>query len=396
MLQAEYFFSYALMKKKLFLFFFSLLSSSTNFAQVATGYYRVQNANTKRYAALYDTKAKVDKLATNADLSAIRTYYYYDRIVSDPASVIYIDSENGNYALKVQGSSTREMMGDYSLIIKKASAIAYTAYGTYNNYSVYLCDEGFDDGKSFSSDADTLAYMATSGNLKYWYINAISSADDTNYFGFKPDLKVGNDYYQSFYASFPFSFASTNTKAYYIDKKSDERGIVELKEFTGQDLPASTPMIIKSNSDNPSDNRVNLLTSSVTAPSDNLLTGVYFCSVPSQFVWYDQIYNHDNYVENNPATMRVLQVQDGALVLKKVDWKYIPRNSFYMSVSTSAPDVYRVLSPEDYLTGIHAVISDSQSEKAGDVYNLSGQKVGDNTDILPHGVYIQNGIKILK
>jgi hypothetical protein len=67
-----------------------------------------------------------------------------------------------------------------------------------------------------------------------------------------------------------------------------------------------------------------------------------------------------------------------------------------MSVSTSAPDVYRVLSPEDYLTGIHAVISDSQSEKAGDVYNLSGQKVGDNTDILPHGVYIQNGIKILK
>lgn len=385
------------MRKKVSLFALLLGMALMAKAQIADGYYRVQNTKTKRYMALYDNKAKLDKVATDADLKAIRSFHDYNRIVSDPASIIYFKNVKGKgYELAAQGANTTKMLGEYYLQLKPVGK-TYMAYGTYSGVSVFLSDEVFDnERKGYTEPYDSMGYMLTSGEAyKYWFVKPVSADDDSNYFGFSPNLQVGSDYYQSFYAEFPFSFYSSGMKAYYVDKISDEKAIAELREVATEVIPGATPIIVKTASANASDNRI-LLQRTVSSPlTDNKLTGVYFCSSKDLVASYDQILNHENYVRNDPATMRVLAVEDGVLVLKKSTGKYIPRNSFYLKVKAGSPEVYRLLLPEAYATGISMTTADQRGTSSA-VYTVSGQKVSDNgTQHLPHGLYIQNGRKIV-
>ncbi len=58
--------------KKLLLLTISALVSLPSFADLGgDGYYRVQNAHTKRYAYLLDDKGKIDTVSTSADVGAI-------------------------------------------------------------------------------------------------------------------------------------------------------------------------------------------------------------------------------------------------------------------------------------------------------------------------------------
>ncbi|MBM6993344.1 MAG: hypothetical protein I3J02_08805 [Prevotella sp.] len=368
---------------------------------LADGYYRVLNTTTSRYACLYDNKGKVVKEATDVDAAGIRTYYGFSRVVSDPASVIYFKKSSSGYSLSSQGTDTNKMLGNYYLQLSY-NGVSYQAYGQDSGYTIYLSDQRYyndtnatGDVSKFDARKDSMGYMATGGaKYKYWKIIPVSSATD-NYFGFSPTLQLGSDYYQSFYAEFPFSFASTGLKAYYVDSRSDYYAIARLAEITTTEIPGKTPMIIKSASTDPSQNRIDLLESSSAAVSGNLLTGVYFCSSDNLLEWYDQLAgNHENYVLNDSSTMRVLGIDNGALVLKKVSWTYIPRNSFYMTVPVGSSDVYQLLLPESYATGIRSVAATQKS--SSEVYSVSGQLVSaEGIDGLPAGIYIQNGKKIV-
>lgn len=372
-------------------------------AQVNTdGYYRVQNVATQRWAALYDNRGKLDKSSTSADVAAIRSYYYFDRIVSDPASVIYFEKSSSGYTLKAQGADTKTMMSGYYLQLKAVGTTGkiYQAYGTESGYQIYLSDEKYYSLRSstvskYNEKYDSLGYFSTAGaDTRNFYILPISSSG-TNYFGFKPTLKVGDSYYQSFYAQFPFKFAGTGMTAYYVDQRDDYHAIARLTPITTTEIPGATPMIISCSSPDATNNRVDLLTSTTSKVTGNLLTGVYFCSTNNLLPTYDQFTgSHENYVLNDPSTMRLLAVENGELVLKKSTATYIPANTFYMKVTAGSPDVYRLLLKDAFATGIDDItVEASQSDT---IYNLSGQKVSDRgTDGLPAGIYVRDGKKIV-
>ena len=380
--------------------FLTVISVMAQLNTLPSGYYRVQNATTARYACLYDNKGYVDKVATSIDVGGIRTYHDFSRVVSDPASIIFFTKSTSGYQLSAQGTKTSDFLGNYYLQLKY-NGTTYQAYGEQSGYQIYLSDEMYNSEKSqpgvmnYDAIKDSMGYMQSNGaSNKYWKIQPVS-ASTGNYFGFSPTMQVGLDYYQSFYAVFPFSKSSIDLQAFYVGKRNDDKAVAEMDEIMGLEFPGATPMIIKTTTQDPSQNRVNVLTTSSASVSGNLLKGVYFCSTDNLLPWYDQLAgNHENYVLNNPATMRVFAVDNGELVLKKVTWKYIPRNSFYMQVPSTAPDVYRLLPPDAYATSISTVSINNRA--ANLVYNLSGQLISEQGTVgLRAGLYVQNGRKIV-
>jgi hypothetical protein len=124
-------------------------------------------------------------------------------------------------------------------------------------------------------------------------------------------------------------------EAYYVDAISEAQGKVHIREITGG-VPASTPVIVKCAAQTPASNKLNVGVSTSGSASENKLTGVYFC--------YPDAGNHTNVKVYDPATMRVLgTASDGSLAfVKATNLKYIPANTAYIKVSSSAPDVLKV------------------------------------------------------
>lgn len=386
-------------------------------AQVLSdGYYRVQNTRTERYCVLADDKAYVDESASGAgtgsvNLEAIRTYRPFEKVVSNPGSIIKFtySSKGKGYTLGAQGTDTYTMLrshGEYYLTVNKNGNV-YTASAYAKGFNIHLSDDDFDDINTgtYIEQWDTLAYMRPTGSkTQYWYITKVDASTD-NYFGFKPTLAVNGKYYLPFYASFSFKKNSNGIKAYYVNGVKERTGVAKYSEITDDVLPASVPMIIETSSAEPAENKIDIVDETGNTPSGNLLTGVYFCSARDLLPWYDQpAMDHDVYTLNDSTTMRVLGVEDGELVLKKSKSKYIPANSFYLKVSADAADVIKFVDDAtfdatvepDPTTGIESV--NAASDKAsGVVYNLNGQRVSTTgIDNLPHGVYIYNGKKVVK
>lgn len=324
------------MKKLLLAALVMLVSASTAFAQLnGNGYYRVQNKETQRYIAVMDNRGRVDVASTSADLGALRTHKGYENVISDPATVIYFEKVGESYNLKCQGTDAYEIIS-YYLDLAKASDGSYFAYKQRGGLRMYLWDE--------EEDVDDGAISTKGEKANKWWIHPLT-LDDGSCFGLAPSMESKGAYYQTFYASFPFKFVSANTKAYYISKVA--YGMAVIKELTDATIPAATPMIIKSASNQPLDNKLELLTAQTTAPADNQLKGMYFCY--AKMLTSTVKSGHFNAQTYNPATMRVLATDaDGSLVFKKPGEEYIPANSAYLSVPEGTPDVLRVVTQAEY------------------------------------------------
>ena len=73
---------------------FSFISVSASFAQLnGDGYYRVQNQYTSRYVVVLSNKADINYATNEVDLGSIETLKPFNKIVSNPASVIYIEKK---------------------------------------------------------------------------------------------------------------------------------------------------------------------------------------------------------------------------------------------------------------------------------------------------------------
>ena len=350
----------------------------------ANGYYRFQSAVTDRYIVVIDNRGSVDIMSTTADLGAVHTYRGFDEnIVSNPGSIIYVERHGEGYDLHAQGVSTYDLVGYYLRIRRsRTNDNAYWAYATSSGMTSYINDEVWDGDEGYVGTNDS--------NGRDWYILPVETQGD-NYFGVRPTCSADGLYYQSFYASFPFSFASEGMKAYYVSQCGN--GMAVLKEYTGGVVPASMPLIIECSSDQPTNNRLNLLTDEVQAPSDNSLTGVYF-NTPLP-------YGHVNQVANDPATMRLLGLtSEGKLgMVAKPEVDFVPANAVYLSVPEGTASELRFVSEDEFTAGINDITVDEpvSAAKSG-VYTLTGVKVADgNTlpDGLPAGVYIVGGKKVV-
>lgn len=386
------------MKKRLFLLLLGCATMLGAQAQLSgAGYYRVKNVSTGRYMSLSDDHSRgVDFNSCTADCGAMQTSKIMDNIYSDPGSIFYLDHIDGvSYNVVGQGTSLHDIINYYIYISPVGSY--YKIYQEQKGQRVTLSD--FDDVEEDES------YVATTGGKTTWYITPLNTTD--NYIGVKPTISVGDKHYAAVFAGYPYTLGA-GMKAYYINKVIENEGVVIIKELTGT-IPAKTPVLIECSSTDISKNQITPVLNSDAVPSDNLAMGVYFCLG-------DRWSAHYNSTKFDPSTMRVLSlntygnlaVSTSTQNLKTVmieprgaDGKHltvtaIPANSWYIPVSSSAPSELKLVTAEQYATGIKDVTVKPAS--LYNVYTLEGVQIKKNaTSIsdLHQGIYIINGKKVV-
>lgn len=368
------------------------------FAQLnGNGFYRIQNAQSKRYLSIVDNKAEKKEITqtSNADLYAINAFDDFDNVVSDPGSIIYIEqSGNNGYILRGQGMDTYKLSGLY-LKIHSSYEIngAYYAYGTKSGMTRYM--------KETYNSTFGFYYMATETDRRNkscsWNIIPVTEAEG-QYLGLKPEIEVDGKYYTTLYASFAYQL-SEGMKAYYVKQCNGQ--IAELTEIAGNIIPEETPVIIECSSKNTSDNKLTPLSTNTPLSIQNQLKGVYFCNVVKWIMDGEEEHDFFNWNTTNydSAKMRVLGNVNGKLgFVTADDLKYLPANKAYLPVSasgsSSAYASIELVDAETYAaTGISNLTNEKTANEKG-IYSLTGNKVN-STENLPAGVYVIDGKKTI-
>lgn len=342
------------MKKTLSIAIFFLASLALQAQNVKSGFYRVQNYGSKRYAYIHDCTGSINFSTSSADMGAIVLYSDAQRRFTDPGSVIYVHNmgnSDGYYKYDLEAQGT----GVYSIIQHYVRVTSTNIGGTYwvyePTYNMYLWD-------GVGSTAIQKSYVQTQkldqkfANHRYWQINEVS-AQTEEYLGISPDathLALNGKYYKPYYIGFAMDLASNGMKAFYIsDVKSDA---VIIKEVVGT-IPPATPIILECSSIAASNNRVSPLYTTPAAISNNKLIGNYFCY---------GAHNTTDRLKYDPNTMRVLAVKDGKLQyitdtahelttmlnINGVSDYYVNANESYLKVPAGSASTLAVMTQEEY------------------------------------------------
>ncbi len=366
----------------------------------SNGYYRIKNATTERYMSLCDNKSTgVSMVSTTVDAGALVTKRNIDEILTDPGSVFYIYNVSDNqYNISAQGHELYNII-HYYIRLTALNDGTYRAWQIDQSQPLWLSD------RNNNPTADQSYVDTKTSDTQRWYIMPVNEAD--NYIGVNPIFECNGKYYATFFAEFPFSFASSGMRAFYINGLHDN-GIATYKYINGI-VPAKTPVIIECSSQSPADNKLKIESSSPAAITDNLLTGVYFgMGVRAS--------DHFNSTPFDATTMRVLgMASDGSLAINSEDTymadimakegttynytyptiKAIPHNTAYVSVDADTPAVLKLFE-DGNVDGIEDISADDSA--SADIYALDGTLVRKNASSmegLPHGIYLYKGRKVV-
>ena len=371
--------------KKILLFLSSFLPLAAAAQLNGDGYYRIQNYASERYITITDDVIANISTPSDIDVNNLTTWKGVDNIKSNPGSIFLIEAVGDKYNISGQGISVHKITGGkaYVSINKRGEGIyQLSASATQGGVAVtkYLYDATSDDEYD---------YVRTDGNAayQYWYIKPIDEAD--NYIGITPTIQTNDGWYGTIYASFPFKFASTGMTAYYVD--GVHTGQFQLKEITDEIKPAATPMIIKCSSDDAAQNKITPVSTTTTAPTDNLLGGTYFAS---------SLKKHIACVEYDSKTMRVLgKDTNGNLIFTTASEDYltknmyIPKNTAWLNIPASLTGDFQLVSRDTY-SGISNVKVSAQENSPKGTYTITGIQV-DDTKALRPGIYIKAGKKVV-
>ena len=319
------------MKKTLSLLIMAISFAFNAQAQLANGYYRVQNTYTDRYISIEDNYPQnypINKSTGSVEMSGIKTYKPGTKVTTSPSTIVYVTSVGNNqYDIVGQGTSIHYISGGrFYINLALQSDGSYQAFGTYSGVDVYLKDDSDPDKQEA-----TLKPNSKSTKAMNWWARKVNT--DTEYLGIQPDFELNGKYYGTIYASFPFKLVSSGMKAYTVTSVAGNG--FEIQEISG-DIPDSTPVIIECSSNNPSGNIILPVESSAELAQSNLLFGT-FCDRVSAKFWNVQIYD--------ATCMRSLTKNNGKLAFKVASSSdltqgaYLKANKAYLLVPTSSPDV---------------------------------------------------------
>lgn len=373
--------------KKISLLFILAICSMTTKAQIPDGFYHIKNADTGRYLSLNDTNPEnypVNKTSGSVNLAGIRTYLNYDTVSVSPSCVIFIKSlGNGQYDLAGQGSSFYEMTSHKLPIdIKEVSNGVYILSGTHSGFTKELMDRS-------PSDEDGYIMGSGSSGMNRWNIIPINTTNE--FIGIRPDIKTSNGgYFGTIYAGFNFRLVSPGMAAFYVSSAGGAG--FTLEEIKDEVIPFATPVIIRCNSANPEDNKIEPVIGGYDVIENNWLGGVY-CSLVG-------VAGHTNVTPYNPSTMRVLGLDSKGdiafinakdrpelLVTDRYGAQYLRGNKAYLKVNPGDADVMTIGG-----TGIKDI--KSVTSTSGSIYTLTGVRLPEG--ITPKsGVYIKGGKKMI-
>lgn len=371
--------------KKILLLLTTLFPLAASAQLNGDGYYRIQNYATQRYIVLNDSvrNGEIDMNSASADVSNLATKLGFENVKSTPASIFYIQKVGTQYNLISQGLSIYELTGGrlYLDIYPQSGGAYYLFEMTSGAVAGHLFDS-----PNPGNEGNCMTKKSTgSADRMFWKLIPVNTED--NYIGLQPTVEAADGWYGTVYADYPFKLASDNVKVYYVDAISN--GEAQLKEITDEVKPAATPLVFKTNSNDPAQNKVIPVYTNTSAPTDNKLKGTYYAS---------SVNEHICRVEYNSASMRVLGVDSNKKLIfttaKEADLtksKYIPMNTCWLEVPTSlSGDLKTVVSNTP--AGIQDIHTDGSRRKG--TYTLTGVRV-DNEQHLRAGIYIQNGKKVV-
>ena len=333
-------------------------------AQLEDGFYRIKNTATGRYIVMYDPYVLVNKATVTVNLTALQTISSFNTVSSHMGSVWYMKGQgDSQYDLFCQHSSLgKNSNGFYPKLFQNGGS--YRIYGEYNGLTKYLYDvNDYDTGEG---------YVDIEGQNINWEFIPIGG---DNYIGIEPETNADGYYWATFMSGFPFKLGS-GMKAYYVNSINDH-GFA--KTAMGDEIPAKTPVLLRLNGSNPSDNKITLMRSSnASAPSGNKMYGTWYSSNLGG--------KHEDHNVKCKSYNRVLGKSGGRLAFVKGSG-VIEHNRGYIDVSSNADDA--IIEASD---GINSIENDSDIENA--IYTLTGQKVPEGTTPRS-GVYIKNGKKMI-
>lgn len=345
-------------------------------AQLADGFYHFRNTTTGRYISINDTDTRnyqVNIYSGDLNMGGFRTYLNYDTVAVSPSCIIYVRRlGNGQYDLRGQGSGIYEMSaGRFGVNLIPQGGDTYKISGTFQGFEKMLSD-----GSPSEKDSWLMNRLSETQN---WQAIPVDTSDE--YIGISPDVKTTDgQYYGTIYAGFSFRMVSPGMKAYCVT--AAEGSAFTMEEIGLDVIPASTPVIIKCNSDDPADNKIEPVADETTFSQVNCLEGVY-CALSG-------VSKHLNVTPYDDVTMRVIGLDDnGELAFVRAQPEqlykdiYLRANKAYLRVGSSAADVMSI--------GTHTGISTVAKEESsgGVLYGLNGVRV-------PAGATPRPGIYILR
>lgn len=302
--------------------------------EIAEGFYHIRNAVTGRYMSINDTNPG-NYQATQAgdvNMAGLRTYLNYDSVAVSPSCVIYVRHlGNGKYDLVGQGSSLCNMFNQkLDIHVSAVNNGTYKIYGTTQGITRYLADGSPSDEDSWM--------MNRLSETEYWVFNPINTTNE--YIAVRPDIKTADGhYFGTIYAGFSFRLASEGMAAFYVSNAGGTG--VTLNQIAGDVVPACTPVVIRCNSADIRDNKIEPVIGGYTFDKINWLGGVY-CSL--------NVTKHRNTTLYDQITMRLLSLNDdGELAFVKdvpaerlYKEQYLMANKAYLKVNPGDADIMAI------------------------------------------------------
>lgn len=317
------------MKKTLSLLLLSVCCALNAQAQLARGYYRVQNTYTNRYISIEDNNPNNYPISQSGtvNMSGIKTYKPGLKVTTKPSTIVYVYNVSGNqYDMEGQGASIHYITGGRTYM-----NLQVQSDGSYQAWGHYIVDLYLKDDSDPDKEEAYLKPNSKSEKAMNWWARPVDTANE--YLGILPDVEVGGKYYGTIYASFPFKLASSGMKAYVVNSVSSSG--FTLQEITGV-IPSAKPVIIECSSNNPANNMIMPVDTDTELLYSNHLYGVYCDRVTSRFV-NAQIYD--------PNYFRTIGSSNGKLAFRKAtaadltEGAYLKANKAYLYVDPSASDV---------------------------------------------------------